>query len=649
VLATTSHSARRVFRWTGTWFATPVTKRLVQFRILGPLEVVVGGEALELGGAKQRTVLAVLLLRAGEVVSVERLVDELWGDDPPPSASHSLEVYVSRIRRVLPADDAALSRRGSGYCLEMAEDAIDAHVFEQLHQEASAALGRENLERAAAVAERALGLWRGPALAGLRLGRGGEAERELLDESRLAVAELLHDAQLAQGRYEEAVAPLQALVAEHPFREGLVQRLMVALYGSGRQAEALETYERTRRLLRDELGLQPSAGLQQLSGEIVRQDLELPSRGRSRDREKVDARPKPPRRLSRLLVLAAGAVSVALAAGGSAPQTLPATAGPVQTPSQKRALSFTLVLPRVNDDAQDNRRLSQSFAYLVDKWGASGVVLRIEPSDPAEVTRLADRIRADGVDYVIAVGEQVSHALVPAVGSTLGTRFAFVDASLADLGLAGARNAIGLRFEEEHTAELMGYLGALMHPRRTGRGRVDVVSLVAGPLSPEVGRLVAGFKRGAHGASRAVKVRVDHVPSTSDPTACERAANEQIDAGSEVVYVDAGPCGLGALAVARTRGVWAIAAGEDGPPAGPHLLATTYKDWEWVIRLAVSQAEMGTYSPGRDQSLGLDDDYAVGVDVPSVEGGVTEALWSRVVERCSKIRQRAREADARTA
>jgi len=240
----------------------------MEYRVLGPLEVLAaGGEKLRLGGAIQQSVLASLLLRAGQTVALERLIDDLW-DEPPETAARTLQAYVSRLRHELP--EGAIESRPGGYRLLLNGAELDLATFEQRAREGRAALAAGDYERAASLLREALQLWRGPPLAGLTSGAlGREAER--LEELRLTTLEDRLEADLELGVYREVVPELQALVAEHAFRERLRAQLMRALYRSGRQTEALDTYQDTRRVLRDELGLEPSRSLRELQQAILQQ------------------------------------------------------------------------------------------------------------------------------------------------------------------------------------------------------------------------------------------------------------------------------------------------------------------------------------------------------------------------------------------
>jgi DNA-binding SARP family transcriptional activator len=245
----------------------------MEFRILGPLEAWDQGRELYLGGHRPRTLLAVLLLHAHEVVPSDRLIDELWGEDSPEDAAAALRVNVSRLRKSLPED--VLKTRSSGYLIEVEPDALDLSRFERLVDEGRSLLGRGLAAEASEQLREGLSLWRGPALADFSYESFAQAAIARLDEIRLAAVELRIGADLALGRHDELVGELEALVAEHPFRERLRMDLMTALYRSGRQSEALDAYQEARRTLVDELGIEPSSALQELEQAILRHDRAL--------------------------------------------------------------------------------------------------------------------------------------------------------------------------------------------------------------------------------------------------------------------------------------------------------------------------------------------------------------------------------------
>ena len=245
---------------------------MIEFRVLGSLEVVEGDRPVALGGPQQRALLAVLLVHRGESVSSDRLIDALWGEQAPASAVKIVQGYVSNLRRVL--GDGLLVTRGGGYLLQAEPGQTDLDRFESLVAEGRRALQEGDAPTAAARLRDALGLWRGPPLADLAYESFAQAEIARLEESRLAALADRIDAELALGEHARLVGELEALVREHPLRERLVGQLMLALYRSGRQADALETYRRAREWL-SELGLEPGPALRELEQSILRQDQSL--------------------------------------------------------------------------------------------------------------------------------------------------------------------------------------------------------------------------------------------------------------------------------------------------------------------------------------------------------------------------------------
>src|SRR6266545_7799040 len=253
----------------------------MDFRILGPLEVLSEEGVLDVGGGKQRSVLVLLLLHANEIVSSDRLIDGLWPDEPPPSAAKIVQVHVSRLRKALDGvGDEILLTRGHGYELRVAPGQLDLDRFQGLLEDGRAALAGDNPDKAAETLRNALALWRGPPLADFAYDSFAQGEIARLEELRLAALEERIEADLALGRHDDVVPELQALVAEHRLRERFCGQLMLALYRSGRKADALRVYEDARLALAEELGLEPSEGLQQLHREVLKDDpaLSAPAR-----------------------------------------------------------------------------------------------------------------------------------------------------------------------------------------------------------------------------------------------------------------------------------------------------------------------------------------------------------------------------------
>jgi DNA-binding SARP family transcriptional activator/pimeloyl-ACP methyl ester carboxylesterase len=313
----------------------------MEFKILGPLEAREGDRVLACKGAKQRLLLGVLLLHANEVVSSDRLAEALWGERPPATGSKALQMHVSELRDLLEPDRARgrpgriLVTRPPGYELRVEAGQLDLQRFEHAVGEARAA-ARAGLPRQAADGLReALALRRGPALADLGFEDFLQSDIARLDELRLAALEDRIDADLALGRHADLPAELESLVGRHPLRERLRAQLMLALYRSGRQAEALEVYQDARRALTDELGIEPGRELQELQQAVLRHDPALDRRSEAEPETARFARPgrepayrraeaaragRPPELETRYAV--SGAVRVAYQVVGGGPRDL---------------------------------------------------------------------------------------------------------------------------------------------------------------------------------------------------------------------------------------------------------------------------------------------------------------------------------------
>jgi YVTN family beta-propeller protein len=277
----------------------------IEFRILGPLEVSDDGREISIRGRKLQSLLAVLLLHAGEVVSRDRLIDDLWGDEPPSTARKTLQVHVSRLRREV--GDAIVSR-GGGYSIRVEPGELDLERFERLVADGRQALAKGDREQASELFGEALGLWRGPALPELEGEPFAQAEIGRLEDARLDAIETHIENELALGRHAEAIHELEPLVARHPYRERLHELFMLALYRAGRQADALAAYRDARRVLVEALGLEPGKRLQELNSAILAQDPAL-------ERPVARGAPAPPAdapagRRARPLVAAGAAVAL---------------------------------------------------------------------------------------------------------------------------------------------------------------------------------------------------------------------------------------------------------------------------------------------------------------------------------------------------
>jgi DNA-binding SARP family transcriptional activator len=260
----------------------------LEFRVLGPLEVRRDGEPVILGGAKQRALLAILLLRANQVVPAETLIDELWGERPPATAAAALQVHVANLRKALEPRRRpgrpwrTLVTEGRGYRLHVEADQLDLLAFERLLADAGRALTADVPELAATALQEALALWHGAALADLADEPFASLEIGRLEELRVRARTERIEAELALGRHAELVGELESLVAREPLQERLRGQHMLALYRSGRQADALAAYQEARRALVEELGIEPGPALRRMEAEILRHDPALDLAERSR-------------------------------------------------------------------------------------------------------------------------------------------------------------------------------------------------------------------------------------------------------------------------------------------------------------------------------------------------------------------------------
>ena len=253
----------------------------LEFRLLGRVEMYRDGQPVDVGGPKQRAVLASLLLRVGRVVSVDQLIDDLWPQQPPARAAATVQVFVSQLRRALEPERSrgtpatVLVTASPGYLLDVEPKAVDAHAFTELVAQGRTALDAGDPERAARLLLRAEEMLRGPVLVGVPATPFVEAAAARLTELHLGAVEDRIDAELALGRHAALVAELEQRVRRHPLRERLRAQLMLGLYRSGRQVDALSAYRETRQVLHDELGLEPGARLRGLERAVLRQDPDL--------------------------------------------------------------------------------------------------------------------------------------------------------------------------------------------------------------------------------------------------------------------------------------------------------------------------------------------------------------------------------------
>ena len=362
----------------------------MEFRLLGPLEVCSDGEPIVLAGPKQRAILTILLLDANQVVLRARLLAEVWGERAPGS-EHSLDVHISRLRKALaPSGEGnALIRRGRGYLLCVEEGALDLVRFEQRIAAGQQALAEGRPAAAVGLLNDGLGLWRGEPLAEFADQAFAAAELSRLKELRLAALEARVDADLALGREAAIIGDLESLVNANPYRERFRAQLMLALYRAGRQAEALAVYADTRRLLIDELGIEPGEQLRELHGAVLAQDPGLRPAGSAWNESAGTGRPRvmPPGTARRpdwrrvALLSAAGLVAAAATLAGT---LVPGNPNPAAGPGTIQPGSVAFI------DAQSGRLIGDvpagpSVGFIRAGLGSvwemedSGVLLQIDP------------------------------------------------------------------------------------------------------------------------------------------------------------------------------------------------------------------------------------------------------------------------------
>jgi DNA-binding SARP family transcriptional activator/class 3 adenylate cyclase len=345
----------------------------MEFRILGPLEAADERGIVVLGPTKQRALLALLLLNPGRTMPIARLVDDLWGDEPPASARKVIQIYVSRLRKLLP--DGMLQTHAAGYRLEVAREEIDLFRFERLHAEGQVALEQGRSAEAARALREGLALWRGSPLVEFESEPFARLEGTRLEELHMAALEERIDADLELGRHADLVGELETLVARQPLRERLLEQLMLALYRSGRQADALAVFRERKRALADELGIEPSQALRDLEVRILRHD---PILGPPAEAVRRSMRRRPP-----VLYARSGDLSIAYQVSGDGPVDLVLVSG------------FISHLEKDWDDPRHAHFLERlgSITRLI-RFDKRGTGLSDRPHDVPDLETRMDDVRA---------------------------------------------------------------------------------------------------------------------------------------------------------------------------------------------------------------------------------------------------------------
>jgi DNA-binding SARP family transcriptional activator len=535
----------------------------VEYRLLGPLEVLVDGRPVDVGPPRHRCVLVLLLTQPNAVVPAHQLVDELWGDAPPASAVNLVQGAVSALRKVVGKE--TIATRGSGYALRVEPDALDLQRFERLAQAGSLALDGGRLDEAAAALGEALSLWRGPALADLADEALVHAVASRLDELRLLALERRLETELARGRHADALPDIRALADEHPLRERPHELLMLALYRCGRQADALAAYRSARAKLVEELGISPGPALQELEGRILRQDPGLVPAAAARGKPVVVV--EEPVRSILVAPLAPGSVDTLLALAeplAREPRREIVIVGTVAHGDELTGLS----------DALEARR-----AGLVERGLAARAAAFTSMTPGADLAR-------------VAIAQDVDLVLVEAPGGLLEDArvLTLLDQAPSDLAIVAAPQGGGVTRVEERV--LVPFGGALHD-----WAAVEVGAWLA--RNTESSLLVAGASEGTPGrdASRLLadaSLAVQHafgVPAKPllvepDPEALLTAAR---DAGAVVVGLTERwrREGLGAARTAlATRGSSPTALVRRGMRPGGLAPRGTETHFTWTIAAA---------------------------------------------------------------
>jgi DNA-binding SARP family transcriptional activator/tetratricopeptide (TPR) repeat protein len=453
----------------------------MDFRILGPLDVRDGDRQLPLGGSRQRALLGLLLLHANEVVSSDRLVEELWGE---ADGSKALQVAVSRLRKVIGAD--TLVTRPPGYELRLEPGELDLHRFEEL---VAAARTADDPATASETLTEALALWRGPPLADLSFEPSLQTELARLEELRLAALEDRIEADLALGRHANAIGELEALTASHPLRERPRGQLMLALYRSGRQAESLEVYRDTRRVLVDELGIEPGRALKDLERAILAQDAGLEPEEPEQERAISTPLVGRERELAELLPVIEGALS-----GSGAVILLGGEPG-----IGKSSLAEALAA---------HARNRRGRVLVGRSWEAGGApaywpwvqALRswLRESEPETVKSWVGRGGPELATILPELQELFPDLPKPSASDSGGSRFRLFDSIASLLTSAASTQPLAIFLDDLHAADAPSVLLLRYVAEELGRASVLVVGCYRDTeVGPELGTVLPDLARAA--------------------------------------------------------------------------------------------------------------------------------------------------------
>ncbi|HEU5214066.1 MAG TPA: BMP family ABC transporter substrate-binding protein, partial [Gaiellaceae bacterium] len=429
-----------------------------------------------------------------------------------------------------------------------------------------------------------------------------------------------------EGHDSELVADLDHLVEANPLRERLRGQLMVALYRSGRQADALEIYQRGRRHLVDELGLEPSEGLRRLEARILQQDPALERPSAALPTKEPDGAPRRSRRLA--LVGTTAFILAAIAAGILIATTGPTAGRPAAASLRVALVANELRSQSLTDSSRQGVDPIDGLHVAAEEDGVRARILYGGPSATRFLKTVAAAARTS--DFVIVEATPELEALSRLTRRFPNTQFFVPDTVLDPLAsFRGQKNVTGANFDDRENGYLGGYLAGLMAPQHGS------VSAVGGIPTQSVRDLVAGFSRGARSARPGIRVRVDYSGTFVDQAPCEKLANRQIDRGSAVVFDVAGNCGIGAVAAAGIRGVWALGVDSDMSSTNSQVLASVVKHFDRATQLAVTLFATGRLPGGQDLRLDLS---SGGIGLVGINSRVPQGVRVKVEAVAAQLR-----------
>jgi basic membrane lipoprotein Med (substrate-binding protein (PBP1-ABC) superfamily)/DNA-binding SARP family transcriptional activator len=614
-------------------------------------------EEERLPGRQGRLVFAYLVSEHGRPVFRDELAEALWGGTPPARWEKALGVIASKLRALLGecgVDGAKVLTSAFGcYRLELPEGSwVDLLAAARGADEAEAALAVGQAEKAKAEASKAVVVARLPLLPGEDGAWVERRRRELADVLDRAL-DCLADACLRSGDASEAAKWAQEAIALQPFRESGYRRLMHAHAAAGNRAEALQAYERCRRLLAEELGAYPSPETESIYRELL---STAPNEARAAvlpedslvSAAVATADAAPPRvpmdwwrRKAFLLLLtlgvllaagAAAAVLVAAATDGSSQRTAGAA------PAAARPLRVALVLPGGVSDVDDfpiNPKINEGLQDAAREY-------RFEPRvfdsgfDLETFGATLEKVARERLDLVIAFGIGIEKVVAPVARRFPNTHFVVLDTPVEGTPLEGVDNVTGIVFSEHEAAYLAGYLAGLLEQESGPRLNDEkTISLVGGLPIPPVERYMAGFAAGAKRALPEVKILEGFSMTWDAQDRCAALANEHIAVGADIVFPVAGACGFGALDASLVHNVWGIGVDGDLSYLGPHILVSVVKRYDRATFLTIKWFKEGRLPRGETIRFGLTTN---GVGIAGISPAVSESIRNKVADVAAEIR-----------